>query len=96
MANAVILPHAVRFNADAAPDAIAALSAAIGVAPEALADEIAALVERLGLPTRLVDCGVNEADLEAVARLSQSNGSVKANPRPVTEADAADLLAAAF
>ena len=49
---------------------------------------VAALVERLGLPTRLSDVGVTDDDLDAVARLSQSNGNVRANPRPVGEDDA--------
>jgi maleylacetate reductase len=96
LANAVILPHAIRYNAETVPGALAALGRALGVEQGSVADAVEALVERLGLPTRLVDCGVSESDLEAVARLSQSNGSVKANPRPVSERDAADILAAAF
>ena len=42
----------------------------------------------VGLPARLGEVGVEEDDLEAVARLSQGNGSVQANPRPVSEDDA--------
>jgi alcohol dehydrogenase class IV len=95
LANAVILPHAVRFNADAVPDEIARLGVAIGAEGDP-ADAIAALVERLGLPTRLSDCGVTDDDLDAVARLSQSNGNVQANPRPVSEDDARRVLEAAF
>jgi maleylacetate reductase len=96
LANAVILPHAIRYNAEAVPGAIEKLAGAVGVAADDLADAIGALVERLGLPTRLGEAGVEERDLDAVARLSQSNGNVKANPRPVTEDDAADILHAAF
>lgn len=93
LANAVILPHAIRFNAEAAPDAIARLGRAIG--HDEPAGAIAALVERLGLPTRLSDCGVTDEDLDAVARLSQSNASVRGNPRPVSEDDARAILEAA-
>ncbi len=99
LANAVILPHAIRFNAAFVPDALDGLGEAIGLgdgARDQLADAVANLVDRLGLPTHLEDCGVTEDDLDAVARLSQSNASVKANPRPVSEADARELLAAAF
>jgi len=96
LANAVVLPHAIRYNAGAVPHAIAALAGAIGVDEAELADAVRALVARLGLPTRLRDCGVDENDLDAVARLSQANGNVKANPRPVSESDASDILAAAF
>ena len=57
---------------------------------------IAALVDRLGLPTQLADCGVTLEDLDAVARLSQVNRNVQVNPRPVSEDDARSMLAAAF
>ncbi len=73
----------------------AALGEAIG-APDDPAGAVAALVARLGLPTQLGDCGVTLDDLDAVARLSQSNGNVKNNPRPVTEDDARAILSAAY
>ena len=95
LANAVILPHALRFNANAVPDDVARLGDAIG-APDDPAGAIAALVAKLGLPTQLGDCGVTLEDLDAVARLSQGNRSVQANPRPVTEDDARAILAAAY
>jgi alcohol dehydrogenase class IV len=96
VANAVILPHAIRFNAEAAPDAVAALAGTIGVEPGALADVVAMAAGFMGLPARLSECGVGEDDLDAVARLSQSSPSVRANPRPVGEADARAILAGAY
>jgi maleylacetate reductase len=96
VANAVILPHAIRFNAEAVPEAVAALAATIGAEPEALADVVAMAAGFMGLPTRLSEVGVDEDDLDAVARLSQSSPSVRANPRPVGEADARAILADAF
>jgi maleylacetate reductase len=97
LANAIILPHAIRYNADAVPDAIAALRDAMGLDEgEEVADSIESLVERLGLPTRLSDVGVTDEDLEAVARLSQGNSNVQSNPRPVSESDALKLLESAF
>jgi maleylacetate reductase len=96
LANAVILPHAIRFNAEAAPDAVAALAGAIDAEPAALADLVAMMAGFMGLPTTLEECGVAEDDLEAVARLSQSSPSVRANPRPVSEAEALEVLQAAF
>jgi maleylacetate reductase len=95
LANAVILPHALRFNADVVPDEVRRLGEAIG-APDDPAAAIAALVERLGLPTQLADCGVSLEDLDAVARLSQGNRNVQVNVRPVSEDDARSILAAAF
>jgi alcohol dehydrogenase class IV len=94
MANALILPHAIRFNAEVAPEAVAAVGQALGD------DDAAAAVERLraqlGLPGRLRDVGVEADDLDAVARLSQTSAAVKANPRPVSEAEARELLEAAW
>jgi maleylacetate reductase len=96
VANAVILPHAIRFNAEAVPDAVAALAGTIDAEPETLADVVAMAAGFLGLPTRLSECGVAEDDLDAVARLSQSSPNVRNNPRPVGEADARAILQDAF
>jgi len=95
LANAVILPHAIRFNADTEPEAMAQLGAVLG-RPDDPAGAVADLLVALDLPTHLSDCGVSADDLDAVARLSQSNGSIRANPRPVGEADARAVLQDAF
>jgi alcohol dehydrogenase class IV len=95
LANAVILPHAMRYNADAAHDELRRLGDAIG-APDDPAGAVAALVERLGLPSGLGECGVTLEDLDAVARLSQANHNVRNNIRPVSEDDARAILAAAY
>jgi maleylacetate reductase len=95
LANALILPHAVRFNADAVPGEIRRLGEAIG-APDDPAGALADLVKRLGLPGGLGECGVTLQDIDAVARLSQASFPVRANPRPVSEDDARAILAAAF
>jgi alcohol dehydrogenase class IV len=85
LANAIVLPHAVRFNAEFVSPA---LSAALG--------DPAALVAQLGLPARLSEAGVTEDDLDAVAHMSQDSASVRGNPRPVSEDDARAILAAAL
>ncbi len=94
LANAMILPHAIRFNAAAVPGSIVALAFSMGV--DDPADAVADLVARLGLPAGLGACGVTEDDLDAVARLSQSNPNVANNPAPVSEADARAILEAAY
>ncbi|MGI8662025.1 MAG: iron-containing alcohol dehydrogenase family protein [Acidimicrobiales bacterium] len=95
LANAVILAHVMRFNAEAVPDELCRLGGAIG-SPEDPAGAVAALVDRLGLPSQLGDCGVTLDDLDAVARLSQGNHNVRGNPRPVSEDDARAILSAAY
>lgn len=96
LANAVVLAHAVRFNAEAVPDTVARIAAALGVPTGDAAEAIDALRAALGLPGRLVACGVRREDLEAVARMAPSNPNVAANPRPVTPEDVRFILDAAF
>jgi maleylacetate reductase len=95
LANAIILSHAVRFNADATPEAVRKIGAALGDPADA-AGAIERFRDSLGLPSSLSDVGVQDEDLEAVARLSQSNQNVARNPRPVSEADALAILEAAY
>jgi alcohol dehydrogenase class IV len=96
LANAIVLPHAIRFNAEAVPDAIDRIGGAAGTDGAGLADVVAALATGIGLPSSLHDVGVTDEDIQAVSRLSQSNPSVRANPRPVSEADALVILEDAF
>jgi maleylacetate reductase len=95
LANALVLPHAIRFNADVVPDELARIADAF-----ADGDDVAGAVERfrdrLGLPAHLSECGVTEDDIDAVARLSQGNPSVRSNVRPAGEADVRAILEAAW
>ena len=94
LANAVILPHAIRFNAEAVPDAVAKLGEALGT--DDVAGTVGKLVARLGLPTQLGDCGVTLEDLDAVATMAPGNGNVANNPRPVGVDEARQILTAAY
>jgi maleylacetate reductase len=93
LANAILLTHAIAFNAEAVPDEVGRLSVALGGDAAGAVD---ALRAGLGLPGRLSEAGVDEADLGAIARLSQSNANVGRNPRPVSEDDALGILQAAY
>ena len=95
LANAILLPHAMRFNQPAVAEELRRVGAALGD-PDDPPGAAARLVERLGLPTRLGACGVGEEDLDAVARLAGDSPGVRANPRPVSEEDARAILEAAF
>jgi alcohol dehydrogenase len=95
LANAVILPHAMRFNADAVPAELGRIGLALG-APDDPAGAVDRLLRRLELPTQLSDCGFSDEDLDAVARLSQSSPAVQMNPKHVSEDDARSILEAAF
>jgi maleylacetate reductase len=93
-ANAVILPHAVRFNAPAAPETIARAGRALGVPAEDVADALADLARACGAATSLRELGLEHGELEAVA-----DGALAApmvNPRPVDRAELLELLEAAW
>jgi alcohol dehydrogenase class IV len=95
LANAVVLPHAMRFNADAVPAELRRIGEALGDGDDP-ARAVERLLERLHLPARLSDCGVSDEDLDAVVRLSQSSPAVQMNPKPVSEDEARTILEAAF
>jgi alcohol dehydrogenase len=95
LANAIVLPHALRFNAPVVPEAMVAIGHALGDEDDAPA-AVERLRARLSLESRLRDVGVTEEDLDAVARLSQGSRAVQRNPRPVTEDDARAILDAAW
>jgi maleylacetate reductase len=89
----VVLPHALAYNQPAAPDAVAALSRALGGVPDP-ARELWALAGRLGAPRSLAELGMKEEDIPRIAELAVANPY--ANPRPVTRAGVEALLRAAW
>jgi alcohol dehydrogenase class IV len=96
VANAIHLPHVIRFNADGGDDIadryrdIADLFDLEGA--DALADHVAGLVERLGLPTRLSQVGVPEEGIPALVEGAMGDGTTLLNPREPSEEDYADLF----
>jgi maleylacetate reductase len=88
----VVLPHALAYNAAAAPQAVAALSRALGTADPAL--ELWALAGRLGAPRSLRELGMAEADVDRIAELAIANPY--ANPKPLTAGGVTRLLRAAW
>jgi maleylacetate reductase len=87
--NAVCLPAALRFNADAAPEGLTKLADAMSVdnAP-ARVEELA----RLAGYERLRDLGIAEDELVPAAELAASRPGARANPRPASPAEIAGLL----
>lgn len=88
----VVLPHALAYNAPAAPQAVAALSRALGAADPAR--ELWDLSGRLGAPRSLRELGMAETDIPRIADLAVAGPY--ANPRPVTRDAVAALLHAAW
>jgi alcohol dehydrogenase class IV len=77
----VILPHALAYNAAAAPQAMAALARALGGADGDAAAALHELERRLGAPTALKDIGMPEDGLDRAADLAVQ--AAYPNPRPL-------------
>jgi maleylacetate reductase len=106
IANSIILPHAMRFNADAlvppppaetwGVQASAALGLPLAAGPEsaalAAADRVYELIGKLGLPQHLRQAGVSEADLPRLAQLAFESRTVQNNPKPVGSPGALEAL----
>jgi maleylacetate reductase len=90
--HAIVLPHAARYNRDAAPEAMARVARALGAqdAPTGLYD----LEVKLGMKMKLSQIGMSEADLARAARIAVE--SPYPNPRPVDYAGVLALLRDAF
>ena len=89
----VVLPHALAYNQPAAPEAVAALSRALGGTSDP-ARALWELAGGLGAPRALAELGMQEADIPRIAELAVA--SPYANPRPVTRDGVAALLRAAW
>ena len=90
--HAIVLPHAARYNRDAAPEAMARIARALGArdAPTGLYD----LEMQLGLRMKLADLGMQHADLDRAAELAAQ--SPYPNPAPVARRAVRALLEAAY
>lgn len=95
-ANAICLPHVIRFNADELGSCYRDIAEALGVdarglgdemAGEAAAQAVAQLAARIRLPPRLRDVGVPEGDLQACAEASLSDGAIVYNGKFAADKD---------
>ena len=102
VANAIHLPHVIRFNAaggadiaDRYRDVGELLGLETGGSDSAVADALAShvseLTARLGLPTRLSQVGVPESGIPALVEGAMGDGTTLLNPREAGENDYAEL-----
>jgi len=99
-ANAILLPHTMRYNLDACADRQRLIADAMGVATPrmsdaeaglAAADAVDALCHALALPRTLREVDVPEEGLAAIAAATLHDRSLRTNPKPI--ADAGPILA---
>ncbi|MCD6497823.1 MAG: iron-containing alcohol dehydrogenase [Deltaproteobacteria bacterium] len=98
LANALIMPHAIRFNAKAAPGPLADVAAALGVTGkqngDSAAEAVEALLKRIGLIDGLAQAGVTEEHVPSIVEKAMEDGCHTQNPRPVTPQDMEAILRA--
>jgi alcohol dehydrogenase class IV len=103
VANAINLPHVIRFNAAGGSDIAnryrdvgELFDLETGGADEAVGDALAAhlsdLVSRLGLPGRLSEVGVPEEGISALVEGAMGDGLTLLNPREPSEEDYEELF----
>jgi alcohol dehydrogenase class IV len=95
IANAIILPHAMRFNLSVTAQQLAPAAAVMGISLEGKSAEAAVeeavqriydLIGRMNLPQHLRDVGVQEADLPQLAQVALQSRAVQSNPRAISGA----------
>ena len=92
VAKSIVLPAAIRFNAEAAGEGLAKVATALGL-PAATPDVAGAciaslegLAARIGTPRRLRDLGIARASLPDIAARGMGDWFLRGNARPVTDA----------
>ncbi|PYS26878.1 MAG: maleylacetate reductase [Acidobacteria bacterium] len=88
----VVLPHAVAFNREAAPEAMRIAAEALGAKDAARG--IYDLIKRIGAPIALKDIGMPEDGLDRAAKLATENPYY--NPRKVEYGEVRELLENAY
>ena len=105
VSNAVLLPHVLRFNLEAAPERYARVARGLGIAgkdsasdtAEAGLEALAELSRACGVAQRLSDLGIPREALPSMAKAAmQVTRLLKNNLRPVTEGDALAIYEASY
>jgi alcohol dehydrogenase len=95
----------MRFNLEAAQDQLAMAATAFDTAAHALpaaeaalaaVESVSRLQQRLGLPSRLRESGLDRGLLPRLARHAMSDRGLYFNPRLASEAEVLDLLESAW
>jgi alcohol dehydrogenase len=94
-ANAILLPHTMRYNLDACADRQRLIADAMGVAKPSMsdaeaglaaADAVDGLCRALALPRTLREVDVPEDGLMAIAAATLHDRSLRTNPKPIADA----------
>jgi Iron-containing alcohol dehydrogenase len=78
----VLMPSVLRYNKPFTETAQRRLADALGATDGDASTAFAQLVQKLGLPQRLIDVGVGEDKFALVSNVAINHRLVRANPRP--------------
>ncbi len=88
----ILLPHVLAWNAPECMDRIAELAAASGhPSPEAFIARVRSLVAEVGLPPDFRELGLERGHFRHITANCRS-GSMRANPRPMSDRDIEEFL----
>lgn len=88
----VLLPTVMRYNAEVCAAQMAEIAAALGDPSTPAADQVEAMIARLGLPTRLSQLGMAHDRLAVIAQKGMANPWVHTNPRKIHDAEQLEAL----
>lgn len=88
----VLLPTVMRYNAEVCAAQMAEIAAALGDPHTPAADQVEAMIARLGLPTRLSQLGFGHERLAIIAQKGMANPWVHSNPRKIHDAAQLEAL----
>ncbi len=88
----VLLPTVMRYNAQTCAAQMAEIAVALGDPHTPAADQVEAMIARLGLPTRLSQLGFGRERLAIIAQKGMANPWVHSNPRKIHDAAQLETL----
>lgn len=97
LTNAVLMPHVLRFNRPAIEAPTVALAAYMCLEPsfDAYLDSVLSLSQRVGIPPRITDIGVQRQDFERLAHMALPDFNAGCNPRKLDVAGLLSILESA-
>ena len=105
VANALLVPIVMEYNAPAALDEYVTIAKAMSAytegmtreeAAKAAVDAVRQLSIRVGIPQHLAELGIKETDLPRLAKAAYADVCTPGNPREVTENDLLELYKKAY
>ena len=106
VANALLLPYVMEYNADSTGDRYRDIAKAMGVvgteditteeARKAAVEAVRQLAIDVGIPQKLTEIGANKEDIQALSELAMADACTPGNPKDPTLEDIKEIYEKAF